>query len=380
MDRRASPTTDVPTGEEALLPPRGGMVSVYPNRLRRNVELIRATYGKRIVAVVKGDGYGLGLTTCVRTLLAAGVGALAVGTAEEAACIEAAGTGARVIVLDPAGMTMSDQTPDVEWVVDLPRAVGLLSRRRIRPPVRIHVEVDFGLGRGGVPAGQAEDLVAALARRPGLCVAGLAAHLPADPRVHDVEEAVACLKRLHRHCPNAMLHLGGSDVLRWSGRVTGAWLRVGRVLYGVRPSCTPAGDLDSLAPVWAWRARAFTYPPPASVGYGRFHPPEGTPVRVDIGYADGLPPQAAGRWPLLVEGARYAIQQVFMLSSIAYPVGAGLAVGEAGEALLSGRSEGAEVPVRQIAAALGVPTTAVLLIPRSPRRVATGSPADTAER
>ena len=50
-----------PAGEPT---PRGGTMSVYPDRLRHNAEVLRRAYGPRMIAVIKGDGYGLGLVTC----------------------------------------------------------------------------------------------------------------------------------------------------------------------------------------------------------------------------------------------------------------------------------------------------------------------------
>ena len=53
--------------------------------LSRNIEKLRCFTSAQIIAVVKGNGYGLGMVPYARFLTAQGVALLAVSTAAEAA-------------------------------------------------------------------------------------------------------------------------------------------------------------------------------------------------------------------------------------------------------------------------------------------------------
>lgn len=352
---------DRPTG-------RGGRVVVYPERLWRNAVRLRRAYGPRLIAVVKADGYGLDAATCAPALVRAGIHMIAVGSLAEAHRIRAFGAAGRLIILDATNITADD---DVEWLVGRIESERLITTPHAIGQTRIHVDVDFGLGRGGVPTDEADEMLAALVGHPAVTVVGLAGHLPASPSEAAVRCALATLNRLRRRAPNAIVHIGGSDVLRWHQIAAGAWIRLGRPLFGLPPRFRLAGRAADVTPAWAWQATATALQPPAAVGYRGAPPPAGTPVRLDVGYADGLPPQAAGRWPVLVDGHLYLVHEVFMLSSLAYPAdGSGLAPGTTAVALLSGRCGRHEVSARRISTALGIPSTAALTCPRSPREEA----------
>jgi len=351
-------------------PPRGGALRVYPDRLRRNAEVLRRTYGSQMIAVIKGDGYGLGLVQCAAVLASTGIRVMAVGSIVEAARVRAAGVNVRLIVLDSAGLLLGSRDTDAEWLVGQIGIGCLVARGMTGSRPRIHIEIDFGVGRGGVPADQADETLCALLRCPTVKVVGLAGHLPANPSEGAVREALTTLGRLRRRCPEAVAHLGGSDVLQWHRPTPTAWVRIGRPLYGIMLRNLHAGDGACVIPAWAWQADATAYQPTRSVGYRNAQPPDGTPVRLGVGYADGLPPQAARHWPVLIEGRPYTIYEVFMLSSIAYPTGDELRPGASATALLSGQCERYCLPARQISESLGVATTAVLMYPRSPREVA----------
>ena len=92
-------------------------MSVYPDRLRHNAEVLRRAYGPRMIAVIKGDGYGLGLVTCAAALASAGVRVMAVGSIVEAARVRAAGVNVRLIVLDSEGLALPSTGIEAEWLV-----------------------------------------------------------------------------------------------------------------------------------------------------------------------------------------------------------------------------------------------------------------------
>ena len=72
--------------------------------LSRNMEKLRRFTSAQIIAVVKGNGYGLGLVPYARFLTAQGVALLAVSTVEEAAALRDAGITAEVLMLSSTAL------------------------------------------------------------------------------------------------------------------------------------------------------------------------------------------------------------------------------------------------------------------------------------
>src|SRR5690242_17225009 len=125
--------------------------------IERNVAHLRAglTGDARLCAVVKANASGHGAVQAARASLAGGATMLAVATAGEAAELRAAGIGAPVLVM---GALSAEELPVVlaaeaelsvwtdGFVADLAAAVA---GGRAKPPVRVHVKYDSGMGRLG---------------------------------------------------------------------------------------------------------------------------------------------------------------------------------------------------------------------------------------
>lgn len=99
--------------------------------LARNLDRLRRAASARIIGVVKGNGYGLGLTDYARFLTEHGVDMLAVSTAEEAAALRQAGIAAEVLMLSSTAVPR-----DVAGLLDCGAilTVGPALRRRRCPP------------------------------------------------------------------------------------------------------------------------------------------------------------------------------------------------------------------------------------------------------
>ena len=72
--------------------------------LSRNMEKLRRFTSAQIIAVVKGNGYALGLVPYARFLTAQGVALLAVSTVEEAAALRDAGITAQLLMLSSTAL------------------------------------------------------------------------------------------------------------------------------------------------------------------------------------------------------------------------------------------------------------------------------------
>ena len=122
--------------------------------LARNLDRLRRAASARIIGVVKGNGYGLGLTDYARFLTEHGVDMLAVSTAEEAAALRQAGIAAEVLMLSSTAVPR-----DVAVLLDCGAiltvgscaAAETVSAVAVEKGVtaRVHVKLDTGMGRFG---------------------------------------------------------------------------------------------------------------------------------------------------------------------------------------------------------------------------------------
>src|SRR5438552_16328465 len=137
--------------------------------IRHNVRLLRAVVGPgvRLMAVVKADAYGHGAVPVARACVEAGAAGLAVAAVDEGLTLRRAGITAPLLVLGPSAPKEHGEA----LRHDLALAVGSLrmaesvaaAARAAGMPARVHVEVDTGLSRFGVPAPRAVEELTALA-------------------------------------------------------------------------------------------------------------------------------------------------------------------------------------------------------------------------
>jgi alanine racemase len=269
----------------------------------------------RTYAVVKANAYGHGAIACGKAALEAGADALAVVCVDEAEELRRAGIEAPVLVLGYTSPTDAERAVELRIALtvgapDLAEALSAAARAR-GATVAIHLELESGLNRHGLPP---EPLVALAERAralPGLRVQGLFTHFAAAEegdqrftrRQFDVlREVSARLPWIpERHCSASASVLLDHEMALEA-------VRTGLSLYGYRPAPWCGTDTD-LRPVMALRsriARVLEVDPGATVGYGRTW---AAPRRARIalvmgGYADGYRRGFSNRAHVVVRGRR----------------------------------------------------------------------------
>jgi alanine racemase len=153
-------------------------VEIRVDHLRHNVaEVARRVGGRPILAVAKNNGYGLGVANVARALdpLEA-IAGIAVVKLDEALAIRSAGVRKPVLLMGPVdeGGLADAVEHDIMPMVYTPIGPALerIATARGRP-VPIHVCVDTGIGRVGVPVRDAAPLVRDLAGRRSVAIRGL---------------------------------------------------------------------------------------------------------------------------------------------------------------------------------------------------------------
>ena len=142
------------------------------------------------ICAVKANAYGHGAVPVSRALLVAGADMLAVATAEEGRELRQAGIAAPIMVLGAAlpsearTIVEHDLRP-VTCTLALAEALDSASAQA-RKPTAVHIKVDTGMGRIGVPAEQAVSFTRRVMSLANLTIEGICTHFPiADD--HDKE-------------------------------------------------------------------------------------------------------------------------------------------------------------------------------------------------
>ena len=331
-------------------------VEVSGRRLAENYGLLREAVGGEtaVLAVVKANAYGHGAAVCVPVLARAGAQWLGVTDVAEGAAVREALAVAgisreeqpKILVMsgslreDAADVLRYGLTPVVwlreqmEWLVEaaVPSGGG---------PVPVHVEIDTGMTRQGVPVGvELEELLTWVQGEPGIRVDGVMTHF-ASSEVAGSAQTSTQRGRFKRAVQMfaaagmrpAWIHVGNSSTIDNEGVRNVAWLRgvagivgarsmvrAGIALYGY---CLPIeGEglsevRQELRPVMTWKTRVIgvrEVEAGETVGYNGIFVAERTMrlALLPVGYADGLRRELSatnarpGGWAM-VRGQRAAI-------------------------------------------------------------------------
>jgi alanine racemase len=293
-----------------------------------NLRAIDRSVGPRtgVCAVVKADAYGLGAQRLARTLTGAGAEKLAVFSLNQASEIESASSGVPILMMMPVRELPIDPSiarllaaGRLELVVVDPHQVDALASVRLGRPLPVHLEIDCGMGRGGVTPNQADSLLDHILCCRSLDLRGVYTHFSAgDPATIAAQAAVfdEILERFKsRLGPRVRIHSTSSGGIISSSDQQRDFVRVGLAWAGWLPdngesSVTGQGSALGLRPAVTWRSTVVqvkSLEAGATVGYGsQWSAPKPTRVGlVPVGYSDGYPAQlvdATDPHRVLVEG------------------------------------------------------------------------------
>ena len=288
--------------------------------------------GVRVHPVVKADAYGHGAVPVARALEAAGADGFCVATWDEALELRQGGIRAGILVMYPvpdahlpAAARLRVAVPAGDMVL-LDRMIASMAAARSRLAIRVHICVETGLGRDGVPVEMVVEAARRIRAAPGLRLAGLWTHLqePEDePRratqVERFEAAAAALQRAGIRVPQRHLSATG-DLLH--PPLPGYGIRPGLILYGLGldpPALGRDGRLlagprivPGVRPALSLMARpvrVMDLPAGWGISYGPTFETR-RPSRIatlPLGYADGWPRELSNRAEALVRGRRVPI-------------------------------------------------------------------------
>jgi len=336
-----------------------------------------------LMAVVKANGYGHGAVSVASAALRGGAAWCGVARPEEALELRRGGLGCPILLL---GWASPDALPELValsvsltvWSAAQVDEIAVVARGLGRK-ARLHLKVDTGMARLGLPLAETVELARRVAATQGVAQEGVFTHFacaddPNSPVTADQErqlgEVVSALTAAGIRPGLAHAANSAATLTRPTARFD--LVRVGIALYGLEPSplCpVPA----SLQPALAWKSvltQVKVVPPGRGVSYGHAytttaHERIGT---VAVGYGDGY--RRADGNVVLVGGQRVPVIGRVCMDQVLVQLDGAPAAQAGDEVVLIGSQAGEVLRTEDLARAWGTISYEVVcgITARVPRR------------
>jgi len=348
---------------------RATVAEIDLEAFRENLLKVRARTGdkKKILAVVKANAYGHGAFELSKKALESGADMLGVGIAEEGIELRERGIGdAPVLVL---GGVLEDQ---VESIVDHDLSLVLFSEniaKRLSETalqkgkvISVHVKVDTGMVRLGVPYREAVEFFRRISDLKGIAIEGVMTHLACADNTENGFTKIQ-LSRFDRVLEELsssgfrvpLIHAANSAAIINFPESYYTMVRPGIMLYG----SSPDGQSDiGLDPVMTWKTRIINMleiEKGEGVSYGHtFHAEKKSLVGVlPVGYADGYSRLLSNKGKVIVHGKRVPVIGTVCMDMCLADVTDVPDVKVGDEVVLMGRQEKERMTAEEIAGLLG---------------------------
>lgn len=347
----------------------GSWVEIDLANLKENVQSImkKMTPSAKIMAVVKADAYGHGLVPIAGELVHLGVQALGVGSLEEGIEIREKVSAAIPVVLllgcfpEESSACLRYRLTPVLYSLEVAQELHKTARRK-KTRLPVHLKVDTGMGRLGVPWLEFEEFFQKIVRLKGLQVTGLTSHFgQADEKGRPYNQIqwkrfTEVLDRVHQAgIELTENHMANSAALLNLKRTHLHYSRPGILLYGCNPAVPAAGTPPiKVKPVMTLKSRILQVkqiPAGVEVSYGGTYitPSEETVAIVSIGYANGYPRILSNRGEVLIRGHRFPVIGRVCMNLICVQIDPALNCQAGEEVVLLGRQGRAFISADELA-------------------------------
>ncbi len=285
---------------------RWAWVEIDLTAIKTNVAVLVKQAGRaELWATVKANGYGHGAVEVARTALSAGAHGLCVALADEAHQLRQAKIVAPILIVSEQPEVAFEQMLRDEVVATVYNEATINSYAAVAARLgvvgKVHLKVDTGMHRVGVPVASAVARVEQIIAAKSLQLDGVYTHFAAaDLPSHDetakqqrrFDDFVAELD--HKKLRPKYVHTSNSAALLRSLNVVSDIARVGIAIYGIAPSNETETVARGLRPAMSLHARV-SHVQRLEAGEGVSY---GLRTRLEksaniatlpLGYADGVP-------------------------------------------------------------------------------------------
>jgi alanine racemase len=284
---------------------------------------------RKILSIVKGNGYGHGGPEVALALEKAGSDWFGVTCTDEGIAVRKAGVRKPILILtsfvpgEESRLVKHDLTAVIhrcEQLAVLERAAAHRGKKR----VPFHLKIDTGMNRLGIATSDVECFARQLAKCKHLQLTGIFSHFASSEVFTDTavgqqtreqeERFYAALDRLRAlGVDPGIVHLANSAAIVTRPETWADMVRPGAILYGYHPGYDPAEKREEaearlpVTPVMSLRSRIISMrnvPAGAGVGYNSTFVPK-RPSRIGVlaaGYGDGIHRSLGNRGNVLLRG------------------------------------------------------------------------------
>ncbi len=327
-------------------------IELNMDHLNWNLERIKSRVKVPIMAVIKANAYGHGLLEVGRYLDRANIDALMVCKIQEALDLKKSGVACPVYNFGPLHPRACAELVHYD-IGQFLSSYGyehlVAAARKQNKRARVHIHIDTGMNRMGVPYLEAPAYLQKLQAYQELQIQGISTTLTED-EVFDREQ----LKRLLDVCTHLnntssstlYIHAASSAGIFSSNEFYLNMIRPGIALYGYYPNRQSAQENSlKLKPVLQFKTRIAevrSLKPGDSVSYHRAYKAQNREniAVLPVGYSDGIPPAAVDKGTVLVRGKKCPIIASVTANHLIVRLPSDLAVSPGEETILIGSQGG----------------------------------------
>ncbi|MGD9009205.1 MAG: alanine racemase [Desulfobacteraceae bacterium] len=293
----------------------------------RELRRITSTHSQLMIAV-KANGYGHGAVPIAQTAIENGADSLAVARVEEGLALRNAGIGAPILIF---GYTTAHWAETLVTEQLVPTIFSLQNARDLsaaavskKAKIPIHINIDTGMGRLGIPCdelgmrsdgGAIRDILE-IDHLPGLTVEGLYTHFATADHAdktyanQQFDRFLALTAALESHGMTLpLLHAANSGAIIDMPQTHLDLVRAGISVYGLYPSQEVARDRITLRPALELKSTIIHLkhvPAGTKISYGCTYETSAptTIATIPAGYGDGYNRRLSNAAQVLVHGQR----------------------------------------------------------------------------
>ena len=285
---------------------------------------------RKILSIVKGNGYGHGGPEVAKALEKAGSDWFGVTCTEEGIAIRKAGVRGPILILtsfvdgEQSRLVEQNLTAVIHRIEQLPLLEKAAAKRAGRKKVSFHLKMDTGMNRLGIPTADVELFAKQLEKCKHLHLGGIFTHFASSGVFSDTvaghqtreqeEKFHGALEKLRgMGIDPGIVHLANSAAIVGRPETWADMVRPGAILYGYHPGYDPVEkrpEIEAqlrLKPVMSLRSKIISVRNVAKgecVGYdAAFVPKRDSRIGViAAGYGDGIHRSLGNRGGVLVRG------------------------------------------------------------------------------
>ena len=301
---------------------------VEKENLKNNLKIVREIINRdkkkpKLIAVIKGNGYGLGLIEYANFLVDNGVDFFAVATVEEAIKLRENGIKQDILMMSSTAIK-----EDIELLIknkiiltvgskEAGETIGEIAKN-INQKVRVHLKIDTGFGRYGFIYSQKEEMVETIKKWKNIQIEGVFSHFSiaffgdGKETIEQYDRFIQCINTLkENNIQPGMMHICNSSAfLRFPEMHLDA-VRVGSALLG-RLSIQNTFGFKKVGYLKSNIAEIKNVPKGYNIGYSNsFTTQKETKIAiVPCGYADGFNVKVDRDMFRAIDKLRYVIRDI----------------------------------------------------------------------